>query len=177
MAVIKLDDELHRKVKKRIREGDSRFEFPSVKAFVDRAVYAFLNEKENVRKHKKKAQVAAEFLYVFGFALLIAVVLTVAAGARLEGLQSDRAFIMLKDIGQSVQTEITIASEVEPGYERTFFIPVDIDGKPYQIRIQGSSLIATLNELEYVLRVPPVNGNLNQSLNTIRNIGGKVYLN
>ena len=46
MAVIKIDDELLHKVRKHIKEGDNRFDFPTVKAFVDKAVYVYLKEKK-----------------------------------------------------------------------------------------------------------------------------------
>ncbi len=45
MAVIKIDDRLLRKARAYIKTGDNRFDFPSVKAFVDKAVYAYLKEK------------------------------------------------------------------------------------------------------------------------------------
>ncbi len=45
MAVIKIDDELLKKIKDFIRQGDNRFDYPSTKAFVDKAVYVFLKEK------------------------------------------------------------------------------------------------------------------------------------
>lgn len=45
MAVIKIDDELLKKIKEFIRQGDNRFDYPSTKAFVDKAVYLFLKEK------------------------------------------------------------------------------------------------------------------------------------
>ena len=56
MAVIKIDDELLNKVRKYIKEGDNKFDFPTVKAFVDKAVHIYLKGKrghEN-EKHKKK---------------------------------------------------------------------------------------------------------------------------
>jgi len=46
MAVIKIDDELYKKVKQLIRIGDKRFDYPTVKAFVDKAVYAKLKDEK-----------------------------------------------------------------------------------------------------------------------------------
>ena len=46
MAVIKIDDELLKEVRKYIKGGDNRFDFPTVKAFVDKAVYLYLKEKK-----------------------------------------------------------------------------------------------------------------------------------
>jgi len=45
MAVIKIDDGLLNEVRKYVKEGDNRFDFPTVKAFVDKAVYIYLKEK------------------------------------------------------------------------------------------------------------------------------------
>lgn len=44
MAVTKIDDELFKGVGKYIKQGDNRFDFPSVKAFVDKAVYVYLKK-------------------------------------------------------------------------------------------------------------------------------------
>jgi len=44
MAVIKIDDELLKKVKKYIKERDNRFDYPTVKALVDKAIYVYLKK-------------------------------------------------------------------------------------------------------------------------------------
>ena len=46
MAVTKIDDELFKRISKLIKKGDNRFDFPSVKAFVDKAAYKLLKENE-----------------------------------------------------------------------------------------------------------------------------------
>ena len=50
MASTKIDSELKKRVEKFISEGDNRFEYPSAKNFVDRAVLKLLKE---VSKDKK----------------------------------------------------------------------------------------------------------------------------
>lgn len=45
MAVIKIDDKLLKEVKRFIEEDDNRFDYPTAKAFVDKAVYVYLKEK------------------------------------------------------------------------------------------------------------------------------------
>jgi hypothetical protein len=45
MAVIKIDDELYKKITKLIK-GENRFYFPSAKAFVDKAVLKMIKETE-----------------------------------------------------------------------------------------------------------------------------------
>ena len=158
-----------------------------MKAFVDLAIYSALMEKGEKREkrekigkgtsRRKRAQLAAEFLYVVGFALIVVVLFVVASESQLDDLRSDREFILIKDLTHSVRTELTLAAEVEPGYQRNFTTPSSIDGKEYQMRVQGTSLITSTEKFEYVLRVPAINGNLNKGNNLIRNIGGGVYLN
>lgn len=45
MAVIKIDDELLKKVREYVMKGDNKFDYPTVKSFVDKAVYVYLKEK------------------------------------------------------------------------------------------------------------------------------------
>lgn len=52
MAVIRIDDELYRKVNK-LTKGEGRFDFPSTKAFVDKAIYEKIKEIERQEEKKK----------------------------------------------------------------------------------------------------------------------------
>ena len=45
MAVIKVDNELLERVKKFIQKGENRFDYPTVKAFVDKAILQYLKGK------------------------------------------------------------------------------------------------------------------------------------
>ncbi|MBS3093928.1 hypothetical protein J4456_05100 [Candidatus Pacearchaeota archaeon] len=53
MAVIRIDDELYEKIMK-IIQGEKRFDFPSAKAFVDKAIFEKIKEIEEEDKKKKK---------------------------------------------------------------------------------------------------------------------------
>ncbi len=46
MAEAKIDGKLLERIKKLIKKGENRFEFPTVKAFVDKAVLKMLKEFE-----------------------------------------------------------------------------------------------------------------------------------
>jgi hypothetical protein len=52
MAVIRIDDELYKKIIKLIK-GEKRFDFPSAKAFVDKAIYEKVKEIEESNEKKK----------------------------------------------------------------------------------------------------------------------------
>ena len=47
MAEVKIDNELHKRIKKVIDKGENRFDFPTVKSFVDKAVLKMLKTLEN----------------------------------------------------------------------------------------------------------------------------------
>jgi len=57
MAVIRIDDELYKKISKLIK-GERRFDFPSGKAFVDKAIFEKIKEIEKkargTQKNKKE---------------------------------------------------------------------------------------------------------------------------
>jgi hypothetical protein len=53
MAVIRIDDELYKKIIRLIK-GERRFDFPSVKAFIDKLVYEKIKEIEKLDKEKNK---------------------------------------------------------------------------------------------------------------------------
>ncbi len=49
MAEVKIDDELYSRVLKLIKQGENRFDFPTVKSFVDKAVLKML---KSLKKEK-----------------------------------------------------------------------------------------------------------------------------
>jgi len=51
---VKIDAELKKKIEEFISKGDNRFEFPSVKNFVDKAVLKLLKELEKEKEENEK---------------------------------------------------------------------------------------------------------------------------
>ena len=47
MAEVKIDNELYKEVLKLIKKGKNRFDFPTIKSFIDKAVLKMLKEKTN----------------------------------------------------------------------------------------------------------------------------------
>lgn len=50
MAEVKIDNELHKKIIKFIKKGENRFDFPTAKSFVDKAVLNVLKSLEKNRE-------------------------------------------------------------------------------------------------------------------------------
>ena len=53
MAEVKIDDELLERVKKIIKEGDNRFDFPTLKSFINKSVLKMLKPLEKKNKSPK----------------------------------------------------------------------------------------------------------------------------
>ncbi len=54
MAVIRIDDELYKKIIKFIKKEENRFDFPSVKSFVDKIIYEKTKKLEKSSKTKQE---------------------------------------------------------------------------------------------------------------------------
>ena len=52
MAEVKIDNDLLEKIKKFIKKGENKFDFPSIKSFIDKAVLKMLKEQE--KSYKKE---------------------------------------------------------------------------------------------------------------------------
>ncbi len=124
-----------------------------------------------------RAQLSLEFIYAIGAALVISIVLLVAVGKQIEGLGREKERFVLQDKATELRKEILIAAEVQDGYSRTFVLPYNLSGVEYNASISGSSLVLQSSNNEFVLKVPGVNGNLVKGKNTIRRVGGVLYLN
>jgi len=54
MAVIRIDDGLYRKIVKFIKKEENKFDYPSVKCFVDKLIYKKIKEIESEEEKIKK---------------------------------------------------------------------------------------------------------------------------
>lgn len=53
MTEVKIDKELHKRITKFIKDGENRFDFPTLKSFIDKAVFKMLKELEEQIPNKK----------------------------------------------------------------------------------------------------------------------------
>ena len=56
MAEVKIDEKLHKRIIKFIKKGENRFDFPTAKSFVDKAILKMLKslEKQDKETNIKK---------------------------------------------------------------------------------------------------------------------------
>ncbi len=131
-----------------------------------------------MRKQHIRAQISIEFILLVSFAFMILMIFLTSVRSQAIDLNEKRDFVLVKDLAYKVQHEINIATQVKSGYNRTFSIPEKLNNKGYAINIVENELTIKLENLEFVLNIPEVSGNnINKGNNTIKNLGGVVYLN
>ncbi len=124
-----------------------------------------------------KAQIAIEFIFLVCVAFVMLMIFLASVRDQATDLNQRKDFVLVKDIAYKVQYEINMATQVKSGYNRIFFIPEKLDNKDYTIKIEKNEITVSLEKLEFFLDIPEINGNINKGNNTIKNIGGVIYLN
>ena len=125
----------------------------------------------------KKSQVSAEFFVFLGMAFLIAVGFEISSLSKIKDLSESTEQESLKDLALSIQTELTIASNVEDGYHRRFTIPDKIGSINYSIYLSNNTLsLQSKNGLVF-LKVPTFTGSMSKGTNNINKTGGVIYIN
>jgi len=128
-------------------------------------------------KHIKKAQIAIEFVLLVSISFIILLIFLKAVENQADDLNEKKEFVLVKDLAYNVQYEINMATQVKPGYNRTFFMPEKLNNKDYTITKVGNKITIGLKNSEFTITVPEINGNITKGNNTIVNIGGVIYLN
>jgi len=124
-----------------------------------------------------KAQIAIEFIFLVSVAFIMLLIFLKAVGDQADDLNEKKEFVLVKDLAYKVQYEINMATQVKPGYNRTFFMPEKLNNKDYTITKVGNKITIGLKNSEFTITIPEINGNITKGNNTIVNIGGVIYLN
>ncbi|MBI2128795.1 hypothetical protein HYU07_01005 [Candidatus Woesearchaeota archaeon] len=124
-----------------------------------------------------KAQVSVEFIVFVGIGFIMLLIFLASSIEKMKEFNTEKEFILLKDVAYKVQNEIVLASIVNDGYMRTFDIPERLETSDYNISITGRTLIAQSDNYDYVLQLPDANGTLAKGNNTIKKTGGIVQIN
>lgn len=125
----------------------------------------------------KKAQAAMEFIWMYGFALLLLFVFSVLFASYLQGYFVDKHIEDAHEQGYAIQQEIIIASVVHDGYYRTFNVPQKIGLNYFYATINDTQLTINYTDYYFVLRIPDTSGQLISGDNVIRKTNGEVELN
>jgi hypothetical protein len=123
-----------------------------------------------------KGQVSMEFLAMVGFAGISIMLVLGASYDLFDSTIRDARYQTLLDFGQAIQEEIILASEVHPGYERTFRIPQTIDTMDYSISITNDVLYITQDGRDIPFTIPDVTGSITKGNVTVKNVNGNVEI-
>ncbi|KYK27146.1 hypothetical protein AYK26_00435 [Euryarchaeota archaeon SM23-78] len=116
---------------------------------------------------RKKAQVAIEFVMVGSLAMIVILVFAGVLYSLSYDYSEQKRINRFKDLGYSLQNELILASEVEPGYERVVYIPNKIEGADFSITQSSTDIVITYKEAQLLFRIPEVSGSLQKGINTI----------
>lgn len=112
----------------------------------------------------KKSQVAMEFLILIGFLTVFTFGFIVAAGVQFKDFSDSQKINLVKEMGESVKSEIGLASTVKEGYRREIFLPDKIDGAiGYNISAANSTLIIRAENYEFSAVIPKIEGQLDEA--------------
>lgn len=129
-----------------------------------------------------------EFMTIVTIMFFIFSVFSVIIINRIAEKKKEKSWIELKTLGEDLKLELDIASAVENGYHRTFWIPLRVDSKAYNVSIlqeygSNKSVLAiyflnfSLSE-SYYLTVPAnILGEILKGNNNLSKINGTICLN
>ncbi len=124
----------------------------------------------------REGQVSLEFLIMAGFAGVSLLLAMTAAYSLFQGKVEGSALEKLQSYARYLQREIILASEVQPGYQRSITIPGEVDGISFQVYNDQDYLYLNSSYGEFLLKTPKTSGSLHQGRVTIRNNGGVVEI-
>jgi hypothetical protein len=85
--------------------------------------------------------------------------------------------IIFEDFGYSIQNELILASQVQPGYRRAIYLSGSLDGYEYTVNISHMTLVIDYTDNTFALPIPNITGNFVPGTNIITNKDNKVFLN
>lgn len=118
-----------------------------------------------------------EFIIIVGMIIVFFAVFMLVILGNFSDLNKKKESLRLKELAVQVQTEINLASKSSEGYYREFRIPLNLEGKDYEINITDSGVYVRTPRNALSLHTEEVQGDLKKGVNTIKKINGIVYVN
>ncbi len=123
----------------------------------------------------KKSQSSIEFTIVLSMVLLAFSVFLIFFNVKMLDIQENSNHKLLINVGEVIKSEIELASSVEKGYERSFYLPETLSGLEYKlIYYNGSTL--TANYSMFVLSYVEPEISNDYVFFTPPNVSGKIKL-
>lgn len=118
-----------------------------------------------------------EFLVITTIVVFFFTLFFVAIQSTAQEKNQEKENILLREIGQTIQDEITLASSSENGYSREFNLPSNILGKDYALVVSDNYLNLKTSSQALTIKILNYSGVLIKGKNIIRKENNSVYLN
>lgn len=118
-----------------------------------------------------------EFITVIGFLMVMLVLFSLAAGSRLMDLLGEKEYVLARNLVHEAKAELTLAAELESGYNRTFTLPQTLEGTDYTISLSNSTITLATQSFVIESSTIDVSGALVKGNNTITKKGNAIRLN
>jgi hypothetical protein len=116
---------------------------------------------------RNRGQVATEFIVMVSLAMIVVMAFIWLMYRFSYDYSEEKNMEKISDLGYSLQSELILASEVEPGYERTINIPDKASGADYSISQTDNDLVLTYRGADILFAIPKVTGSLHKGVNII----------
>ncbi len=126
-----------------------------------------------------KSQSAMEFIVLSSFLFLVIVGFFAISSSRLLDVKEEANRKIAEDIADFAYREIEIATSVNNGYKRIFYMPQDINGFDYSIAVvDNRELVVDYAGYEHIKFLPSnVTGNITRGFNIISKENGTIFVN
>ena len=126
----------------------------------------------------KNAQLTAEFVIFCGVGFIVLISFLSVINLKLSIQRDERASVLVNDVAYSIQQEIETASQMNDGFQRSFFLPPTLDGIAYTASIAGDRIYVWTDKDSFSLPLQHVkNTSFFQANTTIRKEQGVVCIN
>jgi len=98
----------------------------------------------------KKSQVATEFLFFVGVAVVVLMIYLAISFNYLNFTLKREEEKDAQGLVDTIRNEINLAARVENGYVREVNLPNDLNGKSYDINISGRSVVVNFEGADYI---------------------------
>ena len=125
-----------------------------------------------------KAQVALEFIIIFGMFLIALVLVSLAAWNNVMNINKSTIDFEAARILNLAGNRMNTAYLEGDGFSIGLVIPEKIGNFNYTLDIEGNTLWLAINEFSYSKRLltSDVTGNLSKGTNSIKNLGGGLVI-
>ena len=128
---------------------------------------------------KMKAQSSMEFFVLVGLAFLAVVLFAAISANEVKEFRDQKEFFLIKDLALKLQKEVTLATDAEDGYARSFTLPEELENiVDYFIQIRNNTITINSSKTTISFAIVNVTGDFTKGSNKIeKKNNGRIYIN